>query len=320
MDIIDLKGELVMLENLLKFKNYAAALLLIISMLVSSIFLGQKDILFPEIAGMAVGVMVFPVAHWIKKPVHLWLSPSLAAFLGTALNGLSVSPLLKIWLCFVIIVILMHVFRVHFAPTIPAGMLPILLGMYDYMFAFTTMIFTFMIMLAAYKLNKPDKLSNGPLNFRKKADTLFISVMICLWIGLAFATHIQVIVVPPVFVLIFEVFHAEKFSWRRIPANLAVVTLTAILAVAVYHLLPGSILLAGIGNVLITFLICRSLKTPSPVAFGVSLMPFILPAWGTWWFPVGVFITAGVFMCLSAAYRQIRTRQADEPLHPSRGF
>jgi hypothetical protein len=38
-------------------------------------------------------------------------------------------------------------------------------------------------------------------------------------------------------------------------------------------------------------------------------MPLIFPAWGTWAFPVGVFVTTGVLMCICAAYRQFRSRQ-----------
>ncbi|MBP3967341.1 hypothetical protein [Paenibacillus lignilyticus] len=298
-----------MIGDLQKFKRLVAALLLILLMLACSIVLGQKDILFPEIAGMAMGVMAFQVADWIKRPVHLWLSPSLAAFLGTALNDLSISPLLKLWLCFIIIVILMHLFRVHFGPTIPAGLLPFFLGIHDYVFAITTAIFTFMIMLGALSMKKQQKLPNGPQNFRKKTDTLILSVILCLWIGLAFAAQIQVILVPPVFALIFEVFHAQKFTWRKIPTPLAVVTLTAILAVVIFHLFAGSILLVGIVNVLITMILCKLFKAPLPVAFGVALMPLIYPAWGSWWFPVGVFITTGVLMGLSAAYRQIKVKQ-----------
>ncbi|AZN41399.1 hypothetical protein [Paenibacillus albus] len=296
--------------SFLKSKGFAAALILIVVMLVSAIGFDQRDILFPEIAGMAMGVMVFPVAHWIKRPIHLWLSPSLAAFLGTTLNYSHVTPLLKLWIGFVIIVILMHVFRVNFGPTIPAGLLPIFLGLHDYVFAVATTIFTFVIMLAAYRMKKQQKLPDGAAKYRKITDTVIISIVLCLWIGLAFVTDTKVIVVPPVFALIFESFHAEKFAWKMIPPRLAVLTVAAVLAVAVCHLFPGSIVWVGIINVVITSVLCKLFKAPVPVAFGVSLMPLIFPAWGTWGFPLGVFITTGVLMCIVAAYRQYRSRQA----------
>ncbi|REE67610.1 hypothetical protein A8990_14237 [Paenibacillus taihuensis] len=300
-----------MFEDMRKIRNWAAALLLISAMLICSIVFGQRDILFPEIAGMAMGVMVFPVAHWIRRPVHLWLSPSLAAFLGTALNELHVSPLLKLWLGFIIIVILMHVFRVHFGPTIPAGLLPIFLVLHDYVFATSTTIFTFMIMLAAFYMRKQEKGTSNSAGFRKKTDTLIISIILCAWIGVAFAAGMEVIVVPPVFALIFELFHAQKFGYRMIPPRLTVLTIAAIVAVVVLHLLPDSIIWVGVINVVITFLLCKWFKAPVPVAFGVSLMPLIYPAWGTWWFPVGVFITTGVLMSVTAAYRMFRIKQGE---------
>ncbi|SEN97156.1 hypothetical protein SAMN05518847_105115 [Paenibacillus sp. OV219] len=183
------------------------------------------------------------------------------------------TPLLKLWLGFVIIIILMHLFRVNFGPTIPAGLLPIFLGLHDYVFAISTTIFTFVIMLAAYRMLKQAKLPNGAATFRKKTDTLIISIVLCLWIGFAFGTNLEVIVVPPVFALIFESFHAEKFAWRMIPPRLAVLTITAGLAVTVHHLLPESIIWVGVINVVITSVLCKLLKAPVPVAFGVSLMP-----------------------------------------------
>ncbi|OAS21576.1 hypothetical protein [Paenibacillus oryzisoli] len=300
-----------MIWKTLKSRGFLSGYMLIILMLVGSVSLQQKEILFPEIAGMAMGVMVFPVPHWMKKPLHLWLSPTIAAFLGTALNGFSLTTLSKLWLAFVIIVVLMHLFRVNFGPTIPAALLPIFLGLHDYVFAMTTAVFTFVIMLVAYKWRKPDTLTpSGAQNIRNITETVIISIILCLWIGLAFATNLEVILVPPVFALIFEVFHTEKFNWKMIPSRLVVLTLTALFAVSVYHVLPGSIVWVGVINVLITLILCMLFKTPVPVAFGVSLMPLIAPEWGSWAFPIGVFVTTGVLLGMSAAYRQIRNKQA----------
>ncbi|SFS64709.1 hypothetical protein [Paenibacillus sp. BC26] len=294
--------------NLLKSKEFVSAYALVILMLVGSVWLKERDILFPEIAGMAMGVMVFAVPHWIKKPIHLWLAPTLGAFIGTSMNNLPLSPMVKIWLGLIVIVILMHLFRVHFGPTIPAALLPIFLGLTDYRFAISTAVFTIVVMLAAYRKRKPENPAAGPVKFRKKTDTLLITLLLALWIGLAFATNLEVLVVPPVFALIFEQFHAKDFTWKMIPQRLAVLTITAVLAVGVYHLLEGSIIWVGVINVLITFMLCKWFKVAVPVAFGVSLMPLIVPAWGSWGFPIGVLVTTGVLMGVSAAYRQYRRR------------
>lgn len=294
--------------NILRSNRFLSAYLLVILMLVGAVFLKQRDILFPEIAGMAMGVIVFPVQHWIKKPVHLWLSPTLGALMGTLLNELSLTPLHKIWLGLVIIVILMHVFRVNFGPTIPATLLPIFIGLHDFVFVISTAIFTFVIMLAAYNLKNSESASAIPV--RKKMDTILITVILGLWVWLASWAKLEVLVVPPVFALIFESFHMPKFTWRLIPSRLAVLTITAILSVGVLHVLPDSIIWVGAINVLITTILCKMFKVTVPVAFGVSLMPLIFAAWGTWWFPVGVFVTTGVLMSICAAYRQLRNSQA----------
>ncbi|MCM3626495.1 hypothetical protein M3194_03820 [Paenibacillus glycanilyticus] len=297
-----------MVLDFLKSKGFYSAYLLVILMLIGSVVLEQKDILFPEIAGMAMGVMVFPVPHWIRNPVHLWLSPTLAAFIGTFMNALSLPPLMKIWLGLVVVVLLMHIFRVHFGPTIPAALLPIFLGLDNYVFAISTAVFTFVIMLAAFKGRDPKKFSGGTQKFRKVTDTVIITVILGLWIGLAIAADAVFLIIPPVFALIFEVFHMETFTWNMIPRRLTVLTITGILSVGVYHLLDGSIIGIGVINVLITIILCKLFKMPIPVAFGVSLMPLIVPEWSTWAFPIGVFVTTGGLMCISAGYRQLRNK------------
>ena len=97
---------------------------------------------------------------------------------------------------------------------------------------------------------------------------------------MAFVLDLDVIVVPPVFALIFEVFHAEKFPWKIIPSRLAVLTITAILSVGVLHLLEGSIVWVGVINVLIMIDPMKWVQSPAPVASGVSLMPLSCPRGG----------------------------------------
>ncbi|MBO7743390.1 hypothetical protein I8J29_04235 [Paenibacillus sp. MWE-103] len=295
--------------NMLQTRRFLWAYLLVVVMLAGSVLLDQRDVLFPEIAGMAMGVIVFRVPHWIKNPLHLWLSPTLGAFIGTSLNYASLAPLIKLWIGLAIIVILMHLFRVQFGPTIPAALLPIFIGLHDYVFALSTAVFSFVIMWAAYAVRTPEKASKDPVKFRNVADTVIITLLLMLWMGIVAATGFEALIVPPVFALIFEVFHSN-FTWKLIPPRLAVLTITALLSVGVYRLFADSIITVGVINVFITLLICIACKTPVPVAFGVSLMPLIYPAWGSWWFPAGVFVTTGALMCISAANRRIRHSRA----------
>ncbi|WP_042162269.1 hypothetical protein, partial [Paenibacillus gorillae] len=166
--------------SILKSKGFLSAYLLVIIMLIGSVLLNQRDILFPEIAGMAMGIMVFSVSDWMKKPSHLWLFPTLGAFLGTILNRLPLTSLMKMLVTLAIIVILMHIFRVHFSPTIPAALLPIYLDLHDFVFVASTAILTFLIMLAAFKLRNKDKMPAETGSFRKKTDTIFITIILAL--------------------------------------------------------------------------------------------------------------------------------------------
>lgn len=291
-----------------QYIGFIGVVLLTFAMLLVSKLTNDPTIIFPEIAGVAVGVTVYRHESWLKNPVHVWLATSLGALFGTGLNYFSWPLVYKLWVGIIVVVVMLHIFRSTFTPTISAALLPMFLNIQNFFFVISVLIMTFIVMMVVFKIKKTQapKVANGI--FRNPKDTLFFTILICIWIGITFYTGLKVAIIPPLFVLLFEVLHLEKFELRAIPSRILLLTLTSLISVLTYHLLPHFIVLVGIINIVLTLIISRALKTQMPVAFGVSLMPFVFKDWATWAFPLSVFVASSVLLSCAAVYKAAKAK------------
>ena len=85
----------------------------------------------------------------------------LAAFIGTAMNNLDVSPVMKLWIGLAVDRHTDARIPGQFRADDPAALLPIFLDLHDYIFAIATAVFTFVIMLAAFMMRKADQAPAG---------------------------------------------------------------------------------------------------------------------------------------------------------------
>jgi hypothetical protein len=288
--------------------GFMVVILLTFVMLFVSKSTNDPTVIFPEIAGVAVGITVFRHEGWLTKPIHVWLATSLGALFGTGLNYFSLPLVYKLWVGIIVVVVLLHIFRSTFTPTISAALLPMFLNIKNFSFVISVLIMTFIVMVIVFKIKKTQTPKVDNSKFRNPRDTLFFTILICIWIGLAFYTGLKVAIIPPLFVLLFEVLHLGKFELRAIPSRVLLLTLTSLASVLTYHLLPYFIVLVGIMNIILTLILSRVLKVQMPVAFGVSLMPFVFNDWASWAFPLSVFVASSVLLSCAAAYKQLNQK------------
>lgn len=111
-----------------RFSGYDAALALILLMVVMAGW-GEKEIIFPEILALAVGMWVADKPLWRVTPLTLWFAPTLAAGVGVLLVRYSQLPLpAMILLAFILTALLLEILRSNLMPALSAGILPILIG------------------------------------------------------------------------------------------------------------------------------------------------------------------------------------------------
>ncbi|HUW80964.1 MAG TPA: hypothetical protein VMV54_08760, partial [Acidocella sp.] len=118
-------------------------------------------LLFPELAALAYGVMTSPDGDWARARGHLFITPVIAAFIGTILSRYLGFGFGQICLSLATTVLCLSWLRSPIIPAISAGLLPVVLEIrtFDYPFAVGAAI----LMLIALRrlVSKPSEAGAG---------------------------------------------------------------------------------------------------------------------------------------------------------------
>src|SRR5690554_4556944 len=110
-------------------KQTVFAVLLVIGMLATAALMKEKEIIFPEIAALAIGAWVMQPSPWKGRSINLWLSPTLAAFTGmTLIKFLPYPTIFLIAAALVLVIIQLRLLNSYIFPAISAAILPIVVS------------------------------------------------------------------------------------------------------------------------------------------------------------------------------------------------
>lgn len=111
----------------MKKQSIPLAIVLVIAMCMISGYIGEKEIIFPEISALAIGAWVMEKSTWGNKNFHLWLSPTIAALTGLVITRfLPYYPFFMIIGAFILVVLQLKVIGSEVTPSFSAAILPIL--------------------------------------------------------------------------------------------------------------------------------------------------------------------------------------------------
>ena len=109
-------------------KRYICALLMILLMVGVSELMGEKEIIFPEMAALTIGMWIVDKKVWTVSRLKLVLLMSIGAIVGVCIVRYSPFPLIvNLCISFAFSAICLQVSRTTLIPQISACMLPILL-------------------------------------------------------------------------------------------------------------------------------------------------------------------------------------------------
>lgn len=79
-----------------QIKFYTIAYGLILLMTAAAFHFKDKEIILPELAALSIGCFIYKKNTWTAKPLHLFLLPSITAFIGFFINQLEINMAAKI--------------------------------------------------------------------------------------------------------------------------------------------------------------------------------------------------------------------------------
>ena len=290
---------------------------------------GVDTLMFPELGALAHDVFTRPQGTWARAPLMLVLTPALAALIGLLLARWLPLGLPALALSLGSTLLLLGVLRSPLAPAISAGLLPVALRVrspwYPVSIVLVTAALAGAVLLRAAlrrRVQPADAAAriNGDIDDRIDDRTEDAAsgwrwlpgyALFALVAG-AFALSWNLLLVPPLFVVGYEMFaHPDVCPWRARPWALltACVAGAACGVAAVAWLGAGP--LSAAASLLAGVLIVRALDLHVPPALAIGLLPQIVPRPGLHFVESVALLCAwlvGSFALAGLASRRFSTR------------
>lgn len=176
----------------------------------------EKEIILPELAALSIGFFMHKKNELTDNPVHLFLLPSLTAFLGFFINQPDINLEAKIVLVLTGMFMLLHFIKSSLAPALATGLLPIITNCNSYIFLISIIVFMGTLGVLVEAFFRSENLEENKKNNRKPllSAVVLLAVLIMWTIICAAAGNMQMAAIPPVIVLGFESINKKHYTLK----------------------------------------------------------------------------------------------------------
>lgn len=290
------------------------AVALVAAMTYAAVLLDNREIIFPEIAAIAVGALVSPQFSWNANKLRIFIYITVCAILGVAIvKWLPLPVWAQMITAFLLAQILLASSKTSFAPMISALVLPVMLQTDTVVYIISAMTLTTLILLcrAAFEkgkilekneflpLPKPRWNEYGNILMR----TLFAAAMIVPAVMLDF----RFVAAPPLLVAFTE-FSNPASKARIVPVkSVALITLCGLFGAALrwffcIKLIIMPLYVTAVMTIICVILLMKAMKLYIPPAGAVSILAMLIPESHVIWFPLQIFIGASFIMLISVLF------------------
>ena len=296
-------------------------LLLIAAMFAMAEYGGQGEIIFPEIAALALGAWIMERPPWQGSALHFWISPTLAALTGVLIvRFFSYDPVPMITAAFCLVVLQLKLLRSGVLPSISAAILAIITRCDSWQYPLSVCVLTATVSLGYRFLNSHapvGKPAPGPGD--ESAENLWSSeesseefthwgkllAAVMLVSTVASVSGQIFMVAPPLIVAVVELSKPGGRLRDRWVAILGLLVFAAFSGVFWYGLLHTTLglplwLSAGVATLTVFFAYHR-LRLPFPPAVAIALLPTIVPVESLWLYPWQVTAGGAAFIAIGRA-------------------
>ncbi len=292
--------------------------LVVLAMVFLAEFLGEKEIIFPEVAALSVGCFLTPALVWKTSYIRMFLCISLCALLGILIVIFVPFPL---WWQFVIAFaigqLVLYFSRTSFAPMISAIALPVLIQTRSFVYVAAAIGLTLLVCVLRFSLEKThlkeendfEPLPPNANEFLKTNAFRIISVALLSFFCIKF--DMRFCVAPPLLVAFTELTNKSSKSIKRAFSVIATVSLCAVCGSAsriLLNFLPYFPLTAA------AFLACvcaqiivKIFKLPFPPAAAMSILALLIPESAVKFYPMQVEAGIAVLALLALGWKRART-------------
>jgi hypothetical protein len=299
----------------MKKANILPALLLIMAMFAVAEYSGQKEVIFPEIAALALGAWIMENPPWRSSALDFWLSPTLAALTGMLIvRYFPHAPFFMICAAFCLVVLQLKMLRSSVLPSISAAILAIITRSDSWYYPLSVCVLTGVIALGVWASGRSNSCKDRTAPFRRSvsdragelseaAHWLKLLAGVVVVSGVAVGSGNLFMVAPPLIVAFVECSSPGgqlRDKSVRILGLLFFAAVSGVLWFALLHtFLHWPLWVAAGVSTLTVLLAYHILQLPFPPAVAIALLPMILPQASLWTYPWQVFFGSAAFIAIS---------------------
>lgn len=291
------------------------ALLLIAAMFAVAEYSGQGEIIFPEIAALALGAWIMDRPPWQGSALHFWISPTLAALTGVLIvRFFDYAPFPMITAAFCLVVLQLKLLRSGVLPSISAAILAIITRCDSWQYPLSVCVLTATVSLGHRYLNSNapvGKPATGPGKEPEEnvwSQTEFahwgkLLATVMLMSTVASVSGQMFVVAPPLIVAFVELSKPGgrlRDRWGAILGLLVFAAFSGVFWYALLHTTLGwPLWLSACVATLTVFFAYNRLRFPFPPVVAIALLPTIVPAESLWSYPWQVAAGSVAFIAIS---------------------
>ncbi len=297
-----------------KYLPIGMTLLIVTGMVALSCIFDNKEIIFPEIAAIAVGGLTAPKLAWNTNKKRILFFITICAILGVGIVRYLPLP---VWLQMVFAYLLSQILYLHsrttFAPMISAMVLPVMLQTETLLYIICAVLFTSLILFFRFLLEQIDNTLQMPYKktpFPQIGDYLLVllrTALSSIMIYTALALDIRFAVAPPLLVAFTE-FSKSSSGARKKPVKAVLLIGTSALIGAAFRytlcirFTVFPLYLAAALTILTVVLLMKAQAMFIPPAGAVSILAMLIPEPSVLWFPAHILVGSVIIMTASLLF------------------
>jgi len=278
-------------------------------------FFENSEIIFPEMAAIAIGALLAPEFAWNTSKIRILIFISICAVLGVLIvKFLSIPIGLQLCFAFFLAQMIFIFSGTSFAPMISALVLPVMLQTDSPVYLLSAFGFTVLILFfrsICEKIGLVQKKEFTPLGIPDKNMILqaFLRIFAgCLLILPAVMLDFRFAVAPPLLVAFTEFCKSDSPAEKKkflIWSLILSCALTGCFCRYALSSLP--ICIPAMLTILLVFLIMRKIKLFLPPAAAISILAYLIPENLIFFYPLQIAAGTAILLFLSDLCRQKKT-------------
>lgn len=293
--------------------KYICPVVIIALMVEAAIIFKDQEILFPEIAAIAIGTLVSPQLAWKTSRLRILITIMVAAICGMLIVVYVHLPVAyEMALAYFIGQILLLVSETTFAPMISAIVLPVMLQTKSMNYLISAFVFTSLILVVHYVFEKKGLVDVKPVTFspmwNKEKITIMLARTLLVFVGivLAFQYGFKFAVAPPLLVAFTEFTNPQGKVRKKPMQAILLIFVCALVASYSRYMLTMKLRMSLIIPVCVTsmfviFMIATT-KMYIPPAGAIGILAFLIPDQSVIYFPLHVFVGILIMMLVALVF------------------